>query len=326
MMMDNNEKSKNNEKSNNKVRKVEIDDGNIMSKINKAQKKVDRKTSLQEESQEPESEKKVYNSYDEDGSILFEENVKKFGKVKPEYKKQKDIINNYDDDDDKDDDDTKAMMFFDDENTQKEDFPGRVRRVKEENDSLNTKREDDNKNKNNPLVDEILDWAKHILIAVIIGVFLVVFVVQRNEVIGSSMEPNLYENDQLLVQKITKLYDSGIKYGDIITINAAGLPGHYGDNNIIKRVIGLPGDLVEIKDGQIYRNNEKLKEEYLTGVKTDTRNPDYSVVYLDENQFYLLGDNRNVSLDSRTFGPVERDRIIGEVLIRFYPFNSFGRP
>lgn len=180
--------------------------------------------------------------------------------------------------------------------------------------------------KNNDVLKEVIDWIKHLVIAAAIGLLVVFFVVQRNEVIGSSMEPNLYENDQLLVQKISKLYTGGITYGDIVTLNAEELYGHMGEKNIIKRVIGLPGDHIEIIENEVYRNGEKLAEEYLEGMKTLERNPAYSDVTLGDNEFYVLGDNRDVSLDSRTFGPIDNSRIIGEVLIRFYPFDVFGKP
>ncbi|MHB1485617.1 MAG: signal peptidase I [Saccharofermentanales bacterium] len=180
--------------------------------------------------------------------------------------------------------------------------------------------------KRNTAIKEIIDWAKHIIIAVALGLILVLFVVQRNEVIGSSMEPNLYGSDQLLVQKISKLIPGGIAHNDIITVNAEGLLGHTGDKNIIKRTIGIPGDTIEIKDDAVFRNGEKLVEPYLHDVKTVEREPKYSHVTLGDDEYYVLGDNRTVSLDSRTFGPINKSRIIGEVLIRFYPLKTFGKP
>lgn len=178
----------------------------------------------------------------------------------------------------------------------------------------------------NQMLKEILDWAKHIVIAVAVGLFLVFFVVQRNEVVGSSMVPNLHESDQLLVQKVSRHFANGIGYEDIITIDADGLYYHVGEKNIIKRVIGLPGDTVDIQDGSVYRNGVKLQENYLTNVMTDERNAAYSHITLGDDEFYVLGDNRSVSLDSRTFGPIKKERIIGEVLFRFLPLDSIGKP
>lgn len=177
------------------------------------------------------------------------------------------------------------------------------------------------------LLLEILDWLKYILIAVLIGLLLVVFVIQRNSVIGDSMVPNYHQDDQLLVEKVSKLFD-GIGYSDVITIRTDGLSGHEGGPNIIKRVIGLPGDTIEIRADGVYRNGELLDESaYLPAtVKTEIRDLEFAKVTLDDDEYYVLGDNRPISLDSRSFGPVRLDDVIGSVLIRFYPFEDFGKP
>jgi signal peptidase I len=172
---------------------------------------------------------------------------------------------------------------------------------------------------------EILDWLRHILIAVLIGLLLVVFVVQRNEVIGSSMEPTLHTGDQLIVEKVSKLVNA-IHYGDIVTVDAQGLPGHIGEKNIIKRVIGLGGDTIEVKNGKVFRDGVELVEPYVHGLSTLVGDPAYAKVVLAENEIFVLGDNREVSLDSRRFGPIARSRVIGHVLLRFYPLNAFGTP
>jgi signal peptidase I len=174
---------------------------------------------------------------------------------------------------------------------------------------------------------ELLDWLKYILIAVLIGLLLVVFVIQRNSVIGDSMIPNLHGNDQLLVEKVSKFFH-GIGYGDIITISTSDLKEHEGGPNIIKRVIGLPGDTIEIRDESVWRNGQKIDESaYLpAGTKTEPRSVANIRVTLGDNEYYVMGDNREVSLDSRIFGPVPLEGIIGKVLLRFYPFDQFGSP
>lgn len=174
---------------------------------------------------------------------------------------------------------------------------------------------------------ELLDWLKYILIAVLVGLLLVVFVIQRNSVIGQSMLPNLHEDDQLLVEKISKFFD-GIHYGDIITVSTRDLKDHEGGPNIIKRVIGLPGDTIEIREDGVYRNEQKLDESaYLAeGTLTEIRNMSFVKVSLGEDQYFILGDNREVSLDSRSFGPVPIESVIGKVLLRFYPFDKLGNP
>ena len=173
---------------------------------------------------------------------------------------------------------------------------------------------------------EILDWLRYILSAILIGLLLVVFVIQRNAVIGDSMDPTLHPNDQVLVEKVSKLWH-GITYGDIVTIRTRDLPQHDDGPNIIKRVIGLPGDAIEIKDGIVYRNNQPLQEPYLPPTTiTEVRNPDYAQVRLGPDEYYVMGDNRAVSLDSRSIGPIPADHMIGEVLLRFYPWPDFGQP
>lgn len=173
---------------------------------------------------------------------------------------------------------------------------------------------------------ELLDWLKYILIAVLIGLLLVVFVVQRNSVIGNSMVPTLHHDDQLLVEKVSKWF-GGIHYGDIVTISSRDLPRHDDGPNIIKRVVGMPGDTIEIREEGVYRNGQKLDEPYLQqGTITRVRNLQYEKVTLSANEYFVMGDNRDVSLDSRIFGPVPLESIIGEVLLRFYPFDQIGIP
>ena len=169
---------------------------------------------------------------------------------------------------------------------------------------------------------DLLDWLKYILIAVLIGLLLVVFVIQRNTVIGSSMVPNLHQNDQLLVEKVTKWFH-GIDYGEIITVSTKNLTHRDEGPNVIKRVIGKPGDTIEIRTDGVYRNGTMIEEPYLTpGTLTKVRSLEFEKVVLDGDEYFIMGDNREVSLDSRTFGPVPLNSIIGEVLLRFYPFDQ----
>ena len=173
---------------------------------------------------------------------------------------------------------------------------------------------------------EILDWLRYILSAILIGLLLVVFVIQRNAVIGDSMYPTLHPDDQVLVEKVSKHWH-GIGYGDIVTIRTRDPPQHQDGPNIIKRVIGLPGDTIEIKDGSLYRNGEYLVESYLqANTVSEIRNEDFAKVTLGPNEYYVMGDNRSVSLDSRSIGPIPESHMIGEVLLRFYPLQDFGKP
>ena len=156
---------------------------------------------------------------------------------------------------------------------------------------------------------DLLLWILVFLIIMTTLVFFNTFVFLNIQVQQSSMEPTLYDGDILVVN--TKRTPS---YGDIIIIGST-------ENNkvesywIIKRVIGLGGDTIEIKDGKVYRNNLEvpLDESYLPdGVFTDKNNFSGPVT-LNENEIFYLGDNRGVSKDSRTLGPCKTENVVGVV-------------
>lgn len=189
-----------------------------------------------------------------------------------------------------------------------------------------TGREPEERGRTMDIVMELLDWLKYILFAVLLGLLIVTFVIQRNSVIGHSMDNTLNDSDQLIVEKVTKWFN-GIQPGDIITIKTEDLPYHDGDIHIVKRVVGVPGDTIEIRNHAAYRNGQKLDEPYLrSGTVTDPLNAQYSKVTLGTDQYYVLGDNRGNSTDSRVFGPVDKKMVIGEVLLRISPLSKFGIP
>ena len=92
----------------------------------------------------------------------------------------------------------------------------------------------------------------------------------------------------------------------------------------IKRVIGLPGDHIVIKDGIVYRNDEKIEEPYLRDMNTEIQEQEYADVIVPENTIYVMGDNREQSKDSRSFGCIPYDRVNGYVLCRIWPLNKLG--
>ncbi|HAA42872.1 MAG TPA: signal peptidase I [Ruminiclostridium sp.] len=174
---------------------------------------------------------------------------------------------------------------------------------------------------------EALDWAIHIAIAVLLAVLIVNFVAQVTVVQGSSMENTLSEKDRLLIEKISIRFGK-IKRGDIVTVNnPEGDDGIYLRNSpIIKRVIGIEGDLVEIRDGSVYVNGEILEEDYIRGNETYPINEEFSSVLVPEGYVYVIGDNRIIgqSSDSREFGPVKTKYIGGKAVLRFFPFNRIS--
>lgn len=173
----------------------------------------------------------------------------------------------------------------------------------------------------------MLDWVIHIAIAILLAVLIVNFVAQITIVQGSSMENTLSENDRLLIEKISVRFGK-IDRGDIITINdPEGDDGiNLRNSPIIKRVIGIEGDLVEIRDGDVFVNDEILEEDYIRGDKTFPVTDGYSSVKVPEGYVYVIGDNRIVgqSSDSREFGAVKTDYIGGRAVLRFFPFKRIS--
>ncbi len=172
---------------------------------------------------------------------------------------------------------------------------------------------------------EILDWAYHILAAIVIGVLIVTFVAQRTVVYNYSMEPTLYQGDNLIVEKIGPRFGK-IRAGDIVTIKDASERMHNENKTLIKRVIAVEGDRVEIKRGKVFVNGNELEENYIKGSHTMPVSSTYIDVTVPEGHVYVLGDNRSAFIiDSRTFGPVSLSNIKSRAIIRIFPFSRFGR-
>lgn len=172
-----------------------------------------------------------------------------------------------------------------------------------------------------------MDWTVHIAIAVVIGLLIVNFVIQRTIVDGPSMEPTLQDKDNLWVEKISPKLGS-FKVGSIVTIDVPEeIRSLYNreKNPIIKRVIALSGDTVEIKDGKVYVNGVAKVENYITGNSTEpTGKPEFSKLTVPQGSIYVLGDNRGNSTDSRIIGPIQKKWVIGKVFIRLFPLKKIG--
>lgn len=147
-------------------------------------------------------------------------------------------------------------------------------------------------------------------IIIIVAVILIrTFIITPVRVDGASMDKTL-ENGQILL-----LYKLGnIKRFDIVVLDE-----EIEDEIIIKRIIGMPNDTIEIKNGVLYINDEEIEEEYAYGQTSD-----YDKITLGEDEYFILGDNRPISKDSRYFGPVKEEEIIGKVIFRLWPINKFG--
>lgn len=169
--------------------------------------------------------------------------------------------------------------------------------------------------------EEVVDFVKTIIIAASVMLFVRFFIVQPFVVKGSSMEPNFYEKDYLIVDEISYRFNTP-KRGDIVVFKyQEGSKKEY----LIKRIVGLPGESVIIKDGKVYvknSNGQLLLEEPYLPIDRETRGE--LTEEIKEGNFFVLGDNRSVSLDSRYFGQISESKIVGKVLLRGFPFNKFG--
>ena len=169
------------------------------------------------------------------------------------------------------------------------------------------------------------NWAKEIMstLVFLVAVFtLLQLAMPRSIVHGSSMEPSFEEGERLVISRLSYLFGDPQR-GDIVVFNS---PSPLQDNEppLIKRIIGMPGDTVELRSQQLYINNELVEEPYVNDPECRPTKCRDNVWELGEEEYFVMGDNRNVSRDSRSFGKIARDNIIGEALIRFWPLQSIG--
>lgn len=171
------------------------------------------------------------------------------------------------------------------------------------------------------MMKELLYNSLFLLFVLIVTLLMVKYVAQRTTVSGNSMLPMIHDGDSLIVDKITYRFHDPERF-DIIVFPFEYQEGTY----YIKRIIGLPGESVRIdEDGNIYINGEILEENYGAEVIENPGNA-YNEVILREDQYFVLGDNRNNSSDSRNpaVGLIHREDIVGRAWLRIFPFDSFG--
>lgn len=167
---------------------------------------------------------------------------------------------------------------------------------------------------------EVISWVIYLAVIVALTFFIVTYVGQRTRVSGQSMENTLHDGDNLIVDKISYRFRDPKRYEIIV------FPYQYEKNTYyIKRIIGLPGETVQVKDGYVYIDGEKLDEHYGKEVMNSAgiaENP----IKLGEDEYFVLGDNRNHSSDSRdpSVGVLHRKDLIGRAWVRIWPLDSIG--
>lgn len=189
-------------------------------------------------------------------------------------------------------------------------------RAKEKEEKLNARSDKEKE------IREAISWIIYIILVVCATYFIVTYVGQRTKVSGDSMQPSLYNNDNLIVDKISYRFRDPERF-EIVVFPYRHLENTY----YIKRIIGLPGETVQIIDGYVYVNGEKLEESYGKEVISESRygiavNP----IELGEDEYFVLGDNRNWSADSReaNVGMIHKDEFIGRAWLRIWPLKSIG--
>ena len=155
------------------------------------------------------------------------------------------------------------------------------------------------------VIKEVIPYVVIVVVVVLIRTFIITPV----RVDGDSMKNTLKNGDILLLYKL-----SSINRFDIIVLDE-----EKDNEKIIKRVIGMPGETVAIKKGKIYINDKVIDDEYAYGETSD-----YNKVTLKDDEYFILGDNRLISKDSRYFGPIKDNEIKGKIVFRLFPFTKIG--
>ncbi len=178
------------------------------------------------------------------------------------------------------------------------------------------------RNREKSVIGSIMSWILYILVVVVLSLLCVTFVAQRTKVIGQSMYPSLNDADQLIVDKISYRFSEPERFDVVV------FPYRYEQNKrYIKRIIGLPGETVQIIDGEVYIDGEKLKDPFGEQIGLmDDAGMAAEPLTLSDDEYFVLGDNRNNSKDSRfsDVGPIHKDELIGKAWLQIYPFSEFG--
>ena len=172
-----------------------------------------------------------------------------------------------------------------------------------------------------PVLRGIAEWLTAIGLAVLLFFVMRAFVFRVAQVTGNSMEPTLSHGDMVVLNRFSYIFSSP-RVGDIVAFPFQGQPNqHY-----IKRIVAVPGDVVDLRAGVFYINNEPLNDDFSLPPTISLGDVLFPVT-VEEGRFFVLGDNRNGSMDSRftSVGTVPARDMVGRVAIRIFPFDRFGR-
>ena len=161
-------------------------------------------------------------------------------------------------------------------------------------------------------------WLRDLIISLAISAFIIIFLYQPVKVEGTSMMPSLDDQERIFVNKFVYRLEP-IQRGDIVVFRYPRDPS----KSFIKRVIGVEGDHIRIEDGQVFLNGNLLDEDYVPRAYEDERS--YPEVVVPSNSYFVLGDHRTMSNDSRDFGPVKASFIYGKAVFGYWPMDKMGR-
>lgn len=169
-------------------------------------------------------------------------------------------------------------------------------------------------------IRNLLDFSKDLLVALLAAILVIQFVAMHTEVPSGSMIPTINEKDHLVISQFTAYYKLP-KIGDIVIF-------HQGGDRLVKRVIAQGGDKVDLIDGKVYINDQVIDETSYIRKEDSTYPFSWSDIefpyYVPEESYFMMGDNREESADSRVFGAIKEEDVIAIGAFRIYPFNNIG--
>src|SRR6202046_367692 len=164
---------------------------------------------------------------------------------------------------------------------------------------------------------ELRSWTRDLAVALGLALFIIIFLYQPVKVEGTSMAPLLSDQERIFINKFVYRFEP-IERGDVVVF---WYPLDRS-KSFIKRVVGLPGEMVEIRSGHVYVNDRELPDQYVPGEYLDGSN--YGPHRVPDDSYFVMGDHRDSSNDSRVFGPVPRQFIYGKAVFAYWPVGHFG--